>query len=214
MKLIEIYDRIMWIDEALLDEDYPTTWNADEFAKMSSFSARVRYCEANLQRLSSGSGRVVYKIDNEKVLKLSKNKKGVAQTLTEIEWGQDWYLAKSEILAEIFSFDESGLWVEMELARKLTKSKFKQIVGVDFDRYGDWLVSGYGKNRGYGNVSDEENDMLYDDDFTSEVMDFMLGYKTPVGDLLKLSTYGLVSDDRLVIIDYGLSGDVYSTYYS
>ncbi len=36
------------------------------------------------------------------------------------------------------------------------------------------------------------------------------------GDLDRLSTYGLVKrdgHDTIVIIDFGLSGDVYSTYY-
>jgi len=214
MKLLEIYDDVKWIDESILDEDYPTNWSAEEFANISSFSGRMRYAEENLQKIKAGSGRVVYKIDNDKVLKLSKNKKGIAQTQTEITWGNDNYLAKSGILAEIFSFDENGLWVEMQLARKLTRSKFKQIVGVDFDRYGDWLVRQYGRNRGYGDVSEKEDEILWEDDFTREVVDFMVGYKTPAGDLARLSSYGIVGDDELAIIDYGLSGDVYDTYYS
>jgi mRNA-degrading endonuclease RelE of RelBE toxin-antitoxin system len=60
-------------------EDYPTSWSIEEFKKLNSFNARIKYCNQHLTRISSGSSRVVYKIDDEKVLKLAKNKKGLAQ---------------------------------------------------------------------------------------------------------------------------------------
>ena len=41
------------------------------FKSLPSFAARVRYCNEKLQRISSGSARIVYKIDDEKVLKLA-----------------------------------------------------------------------------------------------------------------------------------------------
>lgn len=61
--------------ESLLDEDYPTSFDMGHFKTLTKFAERVRYCEENLQRISSGSARIVYKIDNEKVLKLAKNEK-------------------------------------------------------------------------------------------------------------------------------------------
>lgn len=218
IKLTEIYNHVItesgWIDEALLGEEYPTTWSADEFSKLRTFRDRIKYAERNLQRLVSGSGRIVYKIDSERVLKLSKNAKGVAQTKTEIEWGNDWFLKNLQILAEIFSYDTDGLWVEMELARKLTALDFKRIVGVDFTVFGDWLVRQYGRNRGYGDVSDDDNRRLSESEFAQSVMEFMLSYRTPVGDLIRKSSYGIVQDDKIVIVDYGLSGEVYDSYYS
>ena len=42
-------------------------------------------------------------------------------------------------------------------------------------------------------------------------------YDVPVGDLKRLSTYGVVKrngQDAVVIIDFGLTRDVYDTYYS
>jgi mRNA-degrading endonuclease RelE of RelBE toxin-antitoxin system len=67
------------IIESLIDEDYPTNWNFDEFKALTSFNKRALYCNNNLQRISSGSARIVYKIDNDKVLKLAKNAKGLDQ---------------------------------------------------------------------------------------------------------------------------------------
>ena len=62
-----------------MDEAYPTSFNIEEFKQLKSFNQRIQYCEQHLQRISSGSSRIVYKIDDEKVLKLAKNKKGLAQ---------------------------------------------------------------------------------------------------------------------------------------
>ena len=68
MKIGKLYDEV-------LGEEYPSSWNIEEFANLKSFNQRKNYCEQNLRRISSGSGRIVYQVDNEKVLKLAKNKK-------------------------------------------------------------------------------------------------------------------------------------------
>ena len=70
---------------------YPVSFNMDEFKMLKTFAARIKYCQARLQRISSGSSRIVYKIDNEKVLKLAKNRKGIAQNEAE---GGDYYKSK------------------------------------------------------------------------------------------------------------------------
>ena len=45
----------------------------------------------------------------------------------------------------------------------------------------------------------------------------MRGYDIPVGDLMKLNSYGLVKRngvDDIVMIDYGLNSSVWEDYYS
>jgi len=105
--------------EEILNEDYPSSFDMEEFKKLTSFAARIRYCEEHLQRISSGSSRIVYKIDDEKVLKLAKNKKGLAQNEIEVMYGQSYDLEST--VAHVFEHDENYLWVEMELARKVRK---------------------------------------------------------------------------------------------
>lgn len=58
--------------EQFVDEDYPSQFNHEEFAKLRSFAERVRYCDANLQKLAAGSARIVYKVDDNMVLKLKR----------------------------------------------------------------------------------------------------------------------------------------------
>jgi hypothetical protein len=62
------------IIENLIDEDYPINFNMDEFKGLITFKDRITYCDNNLKKISSGSGRIVYMIDDIKVLKLSKKK--------------------------------------------------------------------------------------------------------------------------------------------
>jgi hypothetical protein len=206
--------------ENLLDEEYPMSWSIEEFKKLNSFNARINYCNEHLVRISSGSSRVVYKIDDEKVLKLAKNKKGLAQNEVEIEYGQ--YYDISDIVAKIFDYDENSLWVEMELARKVKVSDFKRIIGFEFDDI-QKAINNYGVNSGNAkgsrfkyDVDKELVDEMWENEFMYEMFSYIGNYGVPVGDLRRLSSYGLVNrdgQDKIVLIDYGLTHDVYTSYY-
>jgi len=204
--------------ESLVGEDYPSSWNIEEFKKLNSFAKRVEYCNTHLKRISSGSSRIVYMVDNEKVLKLAKNKKGLAQNEVEIEYSG--YYDIEDIVAKVFESDENSLWVEMELAKKVTPNIFKSVVGVSFEDYAAAMHYHYHTNikpSRYSPKKPENMDELWENEFTYSMLDFMANYDIPVGDLGRLSTYGLVKrdgHDTIVMIDYGLTHDVYGTYYS
>ena len=201
-----------------MGEDYPSSWNIEEFKKLNSFAKRVEYCNAHLKRISSGSSRIVYMVDNEKVLKLAKNKKGLAQNEVEIEYSG--YYDIENIVAKVFESDENNLWVEMELAKKVTPNIFKNVVGVSFEDYAAAMHYHYHTNikpSRYSPKKPENMDELWENEFIYSMLDFMANYDIPVGDLGRLSTYGLVKrdgHDTIVMIDYGLTNDVYGTYYS
>ena len=212
MRLIELYNEI-------LDEDYPLSFNMEKFKSLNSFNSRVQYCEQHLQRISSGSGRIVYKIDGEKVLKLAKNKKGVAQIEVEVNYGSDSYL--KDILATIFDYHPNYLWIEMELARKLNYSKFKQITGFDFKDFSTAIhnhgVDNSSSKAGY-KISIEPSliNFMWEDEFVHNIFDFIGSYDVGPGDLERISTYGIVTrynEDTIVIIDYGITNEVYDSYY-
>ena len=202
-----------------IKEDYPTNWNVEEFSKLKSFNQRIQYCEKNLVRISSGSSRIVYKIDDTKVLKLAKNKKGLAQNEVEIDYSQDYMM--DDIVAEIFHSDENNLWLEMELARKVTSAMFQNIVGFTFEEYVDgvWYQEENLRPRksSYKRPKPEKIDEMWENEFVSRIFDVMGSYENFVaGDLTKLSTYGVVNrngQNDIVMIDYGLTKDVYDSYY-
>lgn len=205
----------------VLIEDYPTQWDWVEFGKLDKFTERKKYCDNNLEFLIQGSGRLVYKVDNEKVLKLAKNKKGVAQCDVEISLGRDSYI--DNLVAPIYEYDSDGLWVEMALATKLSKGKFKSIMDYSFDDFGTMLMHFYYTNLkplrygGFSAIKDEpEREKIEEDEFYQSMCELMGNYDMPPGDLRRLNSYGLVridGNEEIRLIDYGLTNDVYEDYY-
>jgi hypothetical protein len=203
-----------------IDEEYPPTWNIDEFKKLKSFNQRIQYCERNLQRISSGTSRIVYKIDDTKVLKLAKNNKGLAQNEIEVGFSEDYMW--DGIVAQIFDYDQNNLWVEMELARKVTPKKFFEIIGFFFENYCNAILfheenqkpkTKYSISRSKPNNYDQ---MWDNNEFMYNIFNVIGSYDFPAGDLCKLNSYGLVNRngiDEIVLIDYGLTNDVYDSYY-
>jgi hypothetical protein len=201
----------------LIIESYPVSWNIEEYKKLNSFTSRVKYYRRHLKRISSGSSRIVYMVDGSRVFKLAKNQKGIAQNNVEIGFSQDYLW--DGLVAKIFSYDKSGLWVEMEFARKLTKRDFQRIVGVTFDDYCRALLyqsSDIRPKSGFKWSKPDNMDDMWENEFVYQMLDLISGYNIVVGDLCKLDTYGLVSrdgEDNVVMIDYGLTGEVYDSYY-
>jgi hypothetical protein len=210
------------IIESYLEEDYPSNFDLEEFSKLNSFNKRIRYCEERLKRISSGSARIVYMIDDTKVLKIARNEKGLNQN--DIEATYSNYHDIKDITAQVFAYDDNDLWVEMELARKVTPKIFQQVVGVSFDDYCDGLDKYFeavnpqraAKSWSRSSIPQEKYDALWDNEFVYDIFTFMGGYDTPIGDLKRLNSYGLVKRngvDTIVLIDYGITWDGLDAYY-
>lgn len=200
-----------------IEEEYPPNWNIETFKSLKSFSKRVAYCNQNLQRIASGSSRIAYKIDGEKVLKLAKNKKGIAQNSVE----RDWYIQQSygDVVAKIFEVDENDLWLEMELAKKLTPSRFKALTGASVDDIGDYLFSRDNEDNGkkiYYKISPELRSELDNNEWVQQVYMLCREIDLSVGDFKRISSYGEVirnGKPSVVIIDLGLSKSVWKDFY-
>lgn len=211
--------KFILIENMMMDEDYPTSFDMTHFKKLSKFAERVRYCEEHLKKISSGSSRIVYMIDNIKVLKLAKNKKGLAQN--EIEAGYSKYSDLSDVVAQTFDYNENNLWVEMELARAVRKPDFKRITGYSFEDYCA-AIHNYGNDVNYSkhnhNITIDKDIIasMWENEFVYGIFEYIGNYGIPVGDLKRLSSYGIVKrngQDTIVLIDFGLTNDVYDSYY-
>ena len=210
--------------EMMKEMAYPTTFNMDEFKSLPSFAARIRYCQERLQRLSSGTSRIVYKIDDEKVLKLAKNRKGIAQNQAE---GGDYYKNSIGCFAEIYDVDDNYLWIEMQLARKARVSDFKRITGYGWDVICEWIRYCRSHYSRYGCYNHEYDKIFDSEEFQEELENYSIFYYLEdylgnyqlesIGDLTRLNSWGVVTDEygneNIVIIDSGLSDDVWDNYY-
>ncbi len=204
--------------ETFVSEDYPPSWNIETFKSLKSFSKRVVYCNQNLQRLASGSSRIAYKIDEEKVLKLAKNRKGIAQNSVE----RDYYVQQSygDFVAKVFDVDGNDLWLEMELAKKLNPSRFKALIGVDVKLVGDYLMHkdkiDNSQNSWRFNDDEKTINMLNENEWVQQVYSLCREVDLSPGDFGRISSYGEVirnGKPTVVIIDMGLSKSVWNDFY-
>ena len=221
MKLIDIVllneEEELW--ELELTEDYPVGFDINEFKNIWSYAGKMRFAKEHLDKpIGNGSARVVYRVDENKVLKLAKNKKGKAQNEAEGQWYQESYY--DDIIANVIDYDfEEHLWVEMELAIRAKRPDFKRLWGINFDDLFFYLKKRYFENHGRKSmfhIDDETVKELEEIDEVNHLVSFMYDSSAPDGDLSKLNSWGLVkrSDgEYLVLIDFGLNEEVFKTYY-
>lgn len=214
------------IRNALSEMAYPASFNLEEFNTIRTFSGRKAYCDQRLQRISSGSARIVYKIDDDKCLKLAKNTKGIAQNEEEIYNS----FIREYIGAMVYAHGNNNEWLEMQLARKAKKSDFKRITGYPFELLVDFVyyTRNQYSNRKYMRYISNDSEKLFqqwfdDDNFYETLFGQVYDYLTNtcpeiVGDYTSISSWGVVTDEdgqeRLVIIDYGLNDEIFRKYYA
>jgi len=206
--------------ERAIRERYSEGFDLKDLEGLSSFTKRLDYVSSKLARIAAGSSRIVYAVDEEKVLKVAKNSKGLAQNLEEISVGSDYI--SPDILAKVFDSSEDGKFLEMERADKITAKDFERLVGVSLEktteylRYISYEVLGQQKNRGFRISKPENIEELDNNEFLCDLVELGGSWNFPLpGDFSRLSTYGKVIRDgieQVVVIDYGYRGDVVSLY--
>lgn len=213
-------DMFEGFDESELKEDYPTGFDIFKFKNIRSYAEKLRYAESYLGKpLGRGSSRVVYRVDNDKVLKLAKNKKGIAQNEAEINWADDYYF--EDILAKIFDYDrDNSYWTEMEVAYRATPNDFRRLWEINFKDLWSYLKNKNAENNGRRSmfhIDPELKEQLDNNEHVSQLVDFMMNSNSPDGDLSKLNSWGRVrrpEGDAIVLIDFGLTNNVYQSYYA
>jgi hypothetical protein len=210
-------------NESEITEEYPATWNKEEFEKIQSFAGKLKYAATHLPKIASGSGRAVFKIDDTKVLKIAKNKKGLAQNNVESEY----LLQKYDITARTFDRGDDvknigPFWIEMELAKKVGKKRFEELTGITLSELHTHLL--YNTTRRKYNVAPPRTpedasylEKIQNNDFVIDLTGLMADYDFPdIGDMTRLSTYGEVIRDgapKIVLVDFGLTNTVLDDFY-
>ena len=204
---------------------YPTSFNIDEFKSLTSFAKRVEYCNKRLNFLGQGSSRRVYMIDDEKCLKLAKNRKGIAQNEAE----NDYCLQQLDLCPIIYDYDRNGLWIEVQLARKAKPSDFERLSGYSWDVFCAWVdyvatqylnpqLSRYrGQYKEIFESKEFENFLYNKISIFSKINVYMTDYMLKsYGDLQRISSWGVVSEngqENLVLVDSGLNDIVGREHY-
>jgi hypothetical protein len=192
---------------------YPSGFNINEFENLPNYSARVKYAASHLEKIGKGSSRTVYRIDDEHVLKLAHNDKGIAQNNIEA----DGYIQQAypDIVANVVESSPDKLWIVVEKAKRITKSRFKQLTGFPFEEFAKVLQEHIYKIEGrrypFALNAPDANEILTDE-FFEELVDMIRSMDLEVGDLTKINSYGEIDDDA-VVTDPGLSKQVWKEHY-
>ena len=193
--------------------------NVNEFLgkinQIPSFSERVKLANEELSRMGSGTGRIVYDLGDDKVFKLAKNIKGIAQNEVEIDISS--FSFNNNIVTKVDKYDDNGEWLIVEKSKKVSEKVIKEITGIpSLDDLWKFLKNKT-SNEDMFKISNEVKDMFDKNEWVQELQRLVLDHAQDVSELKKPSTFGIVNKNgrpAIVLSDYGLSDEVYSTHYS
>lgn len=196
-----------------------------KFKKIQDMKERVKYAEAHLPRLGSGAARVTFGLGSGKVLKVVHRKRGHIQTENEVEA----YTADNakNFLAKIFDFDSKNyMWLVAEgvkvfkdnsdLMAKIHPSElimewvataayhdnsFEEAVNKAIEVQNRHYAKGFEEDPNIGPLKRSDLNKL---DLTL-LRNLFEATKAGIEDIDRLDHWGMTTDGRIVIADYGLT---------
>lgn len=217
---MNIFERTLRL---LTENPPPLDWDLKTFD--ASFVKQLKYAKERAKVIGTGSSRVAFIIDyqgRETVLKIAKNRKGLAQNEKEADYSL--YRMYPDITINMIDYDEEHdqpTWIHFEKADKLTKRDFERIEGFSFDDFCKLLNQFRLNNdarlqRLNYNVTRDMNqstvELIKDSELYNDVTDMSVNYDLSVGDFTTLRNWGLYND-KPVIIDLGFDSQVFKLYY-
>lgn len=207
--------------EFLNEAPLPDDWDSHMFSPRTPFAKMVRYAQERAQKVGQGSSRVAFKIPyqgRDTVLKVAKNRKGMAQNEVEARTLEDWYLQKLNLMIPLIDYDEQHdqpTWIHMEYATKAKESDFKRATGGTLSQTIETAIvlSGNSSLRGFKYYR-EHPSVNQESELIQSLVDYFGNYgDVQVGDLFRLANWGIYNGHP-VIVDAGLDADTYKTFYS
>jgi hypothetical protein len=203
----------------LLETPLPDDWDSDIYDQAVPFKTRIEYAKKRAEKIGTGSSRVAFVIPyqgRKTVLKIAKNAKGIAQNEAEAEFFRDWYIKDLGITIPMIDYDEKNskpTWIHTEFAEKAKDSDFRK--GTNFTLYNlvHFVIPELtGKTK--ASLTKGHEDEFLEIDLIDSLVNLLGNYsQIPSRDLERLANWGIYKGNP-VIIDLGLSSDVYTRYYS
>lgn len=194
-------------EEAKISIEKNSNTILQELSDIKEFSDRVKFAKDKWKLLGEGSSRTVFEINQELVIKVAHNEKGLFQNKVEMDPKAQRNCTNPVVVA-----DAEGKWIIIKHTSPITKEKFKDIIGFGFDQFMNALFYKF------NNESDEwsppkDYEEIERSDFFKCLSLLVLECDLQIGDLDKPSSYGEL-DGKVVLRDYGLNRKVYDKYYA
>jgi hypothetical protein len=210
----------MKIQELLQEAPLPDDWDKSAYKSNTSFASRLRYAQERAKKIGTGSSRVAFEIEHEgrpTILKIAKNKKGLAQNDYESQMFNDYYATGLGIFIPAIDHDEENeppTWIHTEKAEKIKPNQFKQFFnGLTPDEVFDVVLYGCGQRRKDPETSERYQEIIENNEYIDSLVDLIGNYGLPWQDFTRLANWGVYKNEP-VIIDIGLSSEVLDLHYS
>lgn len=172
-----------------------------------------RYCDNNLNILGVGSSRAAYEVSDSFVVKVSLNPAGMAQNKVEAYCQRN---RTTELLAKVFDHAHDFSWILMERGNPLEdKGEFTILSGIDNDVFRAVITYWYAENiqkARHKQFEPEGYESNLKNPFIKEVCEIIRECALLPGDISKYTSWALIGD-RLALIDFGLTREIYMKYF-
>lgn len=177
-------------------------------SSLNTFRARIEYAERNMERLSSGSSRMVFETSDGYILKLAKNEKGLAQNGVESEPSM-----RTKHVNGALDSDPDDKWILAEKAEKITAEDFEKLTGLTFQEFSDAISYGLRNISGGSDVKKPKDfDKISENEFYHDIWSVASEHNLLPGDLVRMSSFKKI-EDRIVLVDAGLTREIYDEFY-
>lgn len=191
-----------------------------------SFNFKKQYLEQFFGKpIGSGSSRWVYQIDDDAVLKVAVNDKGIAQNESEHNLlANNWLSIVPKLLNG--SDEENYEWIVTEFVLPAKAGDFKKLLGLTFKEVSDFcrdneLARGNSLQASLAHKRLIEMFDKYEDndevtEFFSDIQSYQADYERSSGDLMRIINWGLANREygpQLVVLDAGLTPEIFNNFY-
>lgn len=98
---------------------------------------RIEYCKEHTKDIvGEGSSRIVFQLDDEKVLKLAKNERGIEQNRWEHIYTKQ-HKKFPTLFPSIYYYDREYKWVISEFVLPAEEEDFKNCLGISWEKFID-----------------------------------------------------------------------------
>lgn len=193
----------------------PYEFTLQRLDSFRNFSSKVHYCKQHLHLLGKGSSRMVFLLDENKVLKLAYNEAGLAQN--SVENNPEIHEKYGKILNKIYRTSHDLSWVIAQRTLVPHPKELQNHIGMTIQEMIDYQEATH-KNSFENNPEmlielyekySEENE---NKPIAREIIDMALYHNFLGGDFIRYDSWGKVDGD-FKIHDYGLTKEVWDEYY-
>ncbi len=210
-------------ESKLISEAKSEMFSFEILKSIPSFSKRIKYCNQYLGfSVGGGSSRRVFQLDDNKVLKLAINAKGIAQNEQEFNFSKENFVDITPNVFDDLSDTENYTFITSEYVLPARKTDFQKVLNISFEKFvllirtvNSWYDY---RNRLFNKLSDEEiTELEENSDNINEFVNYVSNYQPPIGDMTRCANYGLTmrnGNPYIVLLDSGLSDEIYSKFYA